>query len=236
MSVIGDALRRAEEDGAASLPRAATDANGRQSGAEWSWSAAASPRSSRTTLAAGAILAIVAMMLIVPPYLPTGDGASSVLPPASRAVENAAPGPAAGPRAAVLDSVAAPAIAVEPALPTVPLALGGSTAVVVERPGMGPAPQPRAQPAAPALPPASPASQVRVATADSAIARRFQLEGVMLSGSSRMAVVNGAIVEVGQTVDGAIVREIDRRYITVEIDGQWVRVPLRAPAGGRAEH
>ncbi len=57
---------------------------------------------------------------------------------------------------------------------------------------------------------------------------RLVVEGVMLSGQTKLAVVNGAIIEVGQQVGGMTVTNITSRGITVEWSGRSYRVPLHA--------
>jgi hypothetical protein len=61
-------------------------------------------------------------------------------------------------------------------------------------------------------------------------AGRFALSGVMLGGSTRLAVINGAIVEVGQTIDGAEVLAISRRDVSLSVSGKKLRIALQ-PAG-----
>ncbi|NOX57832.1 MAG: general secretion pathway protein GspB [Planctomycetes bacterium] len=65
----------------------------------------------------------------------------------------------------------------------------------------------------------------------------FRLEGVMLGGRRRLAVVNGAIVGVGDEVDGATVRAITSNTVALEIDGRVRRIPIRTsrtPQSGEA--
>jgi hypothetical protein len=55
---------------------------------------------------------------------------------------------------------------------------------------------------------------------------RFSVDGVMLGGERKMAVINGEIVGVDDEVDGAIVRAITGSGVAVEVDGRIRRVPV----------
>lgn len=83
-----------------------------------------------------------------------------------------------------------------------------------------PAPAARTDAAkSPAFPPAG-------ALAAREIAEKLQLSGIMLSGSHRMAIINGVIVGEGQIIDGALVKSVSRRSVTLEVAGQTVQLPM----------
>ncbi|HRX87000.1 MAG TPA: hypothetical protein P5572_18405 [Phycisphaerae bacterium] len=56
---------------------------------------------------------------------------------------------------------------------------------------------------------------------------RFRVSGIMLSGRTRMAVINGAIVAEGERIENAIVRAVDRQSVTIEIGGRTYHLGLR---------
>lgn len=81
---------------------------------------------------------------------------------------------------------------------------------------------------------ASPEQPV-VAAARPELSGRYVLSGVMLGGSTRLAVINGAIVEIGQMIDGAEVVAISRRDVTLSISGKKVRIAMQAEGFMRQE-
>lgn len=58
------------------------------------------------------------------------------------------------------------------------------------------------------------------------ITAKLHLSGIMLSGSRRMAIINGVIVGEGQSIDGALVKSVSRRSVTLEVAGQTVQLPM----------
>ncbi len=52
------------------------------------------------------------------------------------------------------------------------------------------------------------------------ISRDYRLEGIMVGGRSRLAVINGSIVQEGQRFGDAVIREITEAGVTVEVDGE----------------
>ncbi len=76
-----------------------------------------------------------------------------------------------------------------------------------------------------ALPKSAPAH--RPTQAD--VLRRLHVEGVMVGGSTKLAVINGTILEVGQQIEGVIISAITAQGIAVEIDGRIYRVPITGP-------
>ena len=87
--------------------------------------------------------------------------------------------------------------------------------------GYPPSPAMRSQPLANRVAETAPRPKPRVD-----YARRFTLGGVMLGGDIDLAVINGTIVESGQRIDGAVVITIGRRSATLEVGGQRFQIPL----------
>lgn len=76
-------------------------------------------------------------------------------------------------------------------------------------------------------PPEKPTRSItKVPVRTNKLAERFQVEGVMLGGERKLAVINGEIVGVDDEVDGAVVRAITGNGIAIEIDGRIRRVPV----------
>lgn len=84
----------------------------------------------------------------------------------------------------------------------------------------------------PSTPAIEPAPTIEEAPRESAasILNRFRLEGVMMSGAKRLAIVNGAIVGEGQGVADATIVSITRRDMVIEVQGRRYHVPLRGKA------
>ncbi len=57
---------------------------------------------------------------------------------------------------------------------------------------------------------------------------RFRLDGLMLGGMSKVAVINGAIVHEGQRVDGALVISINQTGVVIEAGGKRFRLNMQA--------
>ncbi|HNO77406.1 MAG TPA: hypothetical protein PKN33_05030 [Phycisphaerae bacterium] len=69
-------------------------------------------------------------------------------------------------------------------------------------------------------------SLARIPIQSSKLSDRFKVEGVMLGGERKSAVINGEIVGIDDEVDGAVVRAITDSGIAIEIDGRIRRVPV----------
>ncbi|GJM25104.1 MAG: hypothetical protein DHS20C16_15190 [Phycisphaerae bacterium] len=69
-------------------------------------------------------------------------------------------------------------------------------------------------------------TKIPVRTTD--LKSRFSVDGVMLGGERKTAVINGEIVGVDDEVDGAIVRAITGSGVAIEVDGRIRRVPVSA--------
>jgi len=79
------------------------------------------------------------------------------------------------------------------------------------QPGPPPAePKPEAQPSTPPPPPAAPAEDELA---------KFKVSSVVVSGKVATAIINGRVVGVGDTIDGAKVLAITRHSIDVKING-----------------
>lgn len=220
MSVIGDALRRAEEERCVSAePSRPVEMQSSAKGIahEQTWSATADTSSPWMTAALVCLVAAAVGLAVWPKYyeMPAIEArATAPIESPSTAVAIVAPTPA--PTETPTDKLVANAV------------LSVTQPKAEEQEAAPPMPIQRAQPEAK---PVAPAVEPRVETATSAISERFRLDGVMLGGQTKLAVVNGMIVEEGQRLDGAIVREIDGKFIVIEIDGQRHRIPMQA--GGR---
>ncbi|MEZ6084474.1 MAG: hypothetical protein R3E58_11190 [Phycisphaerae bacterium] len=69
-------------------------------------------------------------------------------------------------------------------------------------------------------------SLTRIPIQSNRLSDRFKVEGVMLGGERKSAVINGEIVGIDDEVDGAVVRAITDSGIAIEIDGRIRRVPV----------
>ncbi|MCP4865686.1 MAG: general secretion pathway protein GspB [Alteromonas sp.] len=74
--------------------------------------------------------------------------------------------------------------------------------------------------------PARAASQASAAVATDAV--ELQLEAVLQLGASRTAVINGKPVKQGQTIQGAVIKEINPRSVVIARDenGVWKTMTL----------
>ena len=74
--------------------------------------------------------------------------------------------------------------------------------------------------------PARNAPQANAAVAAAAV--ELQLEAVLQLGASRIAVINGKTVKSGQTIQGAIVKQINPRSVVIARDenGVWKTMTL----------
>ena len=57
-------------------------------------------------------------------------------------------------------------------------------------------------------------------------ANRFKLEFVRAGGDSAIAVINERRLEVGDTIDGALVKNIARDHVTLDLNGQELEIRL----------
>lgn len=94
----------------------------------------------------------------------------------------------------------------------------------------------RVQPPASAAPTSStslesarPAESQAPAPAIQDIAQQFQLSGILLTGRTRRAVINGAILSVGDRIDGAVITAIDRGSVTLTMGDEVHQLALRSP-------
>jgi len=190
MSVIGDALKRAEELGSrgASPPRDYSEpaAPGIAHPEPWSISA---PRTRELPFALAGVSLVIALTVAVGSTLVSSRTAHA------------------------------------PGLPSVPAVEDQPPAIVADVPAGPGAPRVRPNPPQPAQP--APHSAVRRGVSPE-LARRFRLEGVMLGGPEAFAVINGTIVEAGQRIGGAVVQSIDKRGVTLAVDGDEAWITLRA--------
>ncbi len=76
--------------------------------------------------------------------------------------------------------------------------------------------------------PKPPRSITRIPVRTSDIKSRYNVDGVMLGGERKLAVINGEIVGVDEEVDGAVVRAITGSGVAVEVDGRIRRLPVRS--------
>lgn len=61
----------------------------------------------------------------------------------------------------------------------------------------------------------------------------LRVEGVMIGGTHALAVVNGTIVEAGQTIDGARIVAVTRKGVSVEMNGQTHHLPVHSGAAAQ---
>ncbi len=71
-------------------------------------------------------------------------------------------------------------------------------------------------------------SITRVPVRSNDISSRFSVDGVMLGGERKLAVINGSIVGVDEEIDGAVVRAITGNGVAIEIGGRIRRLPIHA--------
>ena len=265
MSVIDDALRRAEDDGSAADPvcpasparrDAAASAKGIAHTDAWVASAPRWRPSVATMILA--VLIVLTLMTITRPgwgegfreYVSLSRSVES--PVATEVTKGSEYGGRRGlkPAAQPLASLAGPVGAAGALDELPPISAAGGADVEAFPRGVDDAAVVESAAAttpARATPPAKPPQQAlvspqpealspdpQVPTLTEPISARFRLEGVVLSGRTKLAVVNGAIIEVGQRIDGATVTAITKGSITIEVDGRTYRIPLRAGAGKRS--
>ncbi len=65
---------------------------------------------------------------------------------------------------------------------------------------------------------------VQVQSADNATSRGYEVTFIRAGSESSAAVINGTLVTVGGTVDGAIVQAIHTDSVTLEVEGQLVEI------------
>ncbi len=65
---------------------------------------------------------------------------------------------------------------------------------------------------------------VQAQTAESSVGRSYEVTFIRAGSESSAAVINGTLVTVGGTVDGAIVQAISTDSVTLEVAGQLVEV------------
>lgn len=74
----------------------------------------------------------------------------------------------------------------------------------------------------PTRPPRVAAAQAQ--SADIAVSHDFAVTFIRSGGDSSTAVINGTLVPLGGSIDGAIVRAIGTDSVTLEVEGQLVEV------------
>lgn len=74
----------------------------------------------------------------------------------------------------------------------------------------------------PTRPPRVTASQTQ--NADVQISRNFEVTFIRSGGDNSTAVINGTLVPLGGTIEGAVVRAIGVDSVTLEVEGQLVEV------------
>ena len=57
-------------------------------------------------------------------------------------------------------------------------------------------------------------------------ANRFRLQFVRAGDDSAVAVINERRLEIGDTIDGALVKNIERDHVTLDLNGQEIEIRL----------
>lgn len=83
--------------------------------------------------------------------------------------------------------------------------------------------------------PANTAAQSAASVNKTSVA--LQLEAVMQLGAARTAVISGKVVRLGDTIDGAVVKEINPRSVVIAHDdnGVWKTMTLRVSQQGNVK-
>jgi hypothetical protein len=63
----------------------------------------------------------------------------------------------------------------------------------------------------------------------------FELGGVMISGQSRLAIINGGIVGEGQMVGRGVVESIGSSAVTIRLAGRVIQIPVRPDQAAAAD-
>lgn len=210
MSLINEALKRAEQDG----PGQGT-APGRPGPKRPAGPGNQDPQKRRTSLGKVFLLGMVVIACVAsltylslpPEQKPVPSPSTGSQSPPAKPAE---PAPAAGAENAVAsDQVPEPTV--EPPQPQLPLRLpeqlpvdaAPAASLLMQLAKQEP---PRSRPPAPGAPSGDPASE-------------FKLGGIMRSNGAGHAIVNGRMVSVGDMVDGARVVSIEKYHVVLEKAG-----------------